>query len=110
LYRFIKNRMATAYIALNGKLGVHILSIAKLEGLRVPEDLSIVTFDNPSPMMDELSPFTYIDQNEGEIGARAGELIIETIKGNRTQVKNSRVILEPSLVVKQTSGPVLQQE
>lgn len=110
LYRFIKNRMATAYIALNGNLGVHILSIAKLEGLRVPEDLSIVTFDNPSPVMDELSLFTHIDQNEGEIGTRAGELIIETIKGNRTQLKNSRVVLEPRLVVKQTSGPVLQQE
>lgn len=110
LYRFIKNRMATAYIALNGNLGVHILSIAKREGLRVPEDLSIVTFDNPSPMMDELSPFTYIDQNEGEIGARAGELIIDTIKGDRTHLKNSRVVLEPRLVVKQTSGPVLPQE
>lgn len=110
LYRFIKNRMATAYIALNGNLGVNILSIAKREGLRVPEDLSIVTFDNPSPMMDELSPFTYIDQNEGEIGARAGELIMDTLKGDRTQFKNSRVILEPRLVVKQTSGPVLQQE
>jgi GntR family transcriptional regulator of arabinose operon len=106
LFRFIKNRMATAYITLNSDLGVHIWSIAKQAGLRVPEDMSIVTFDNPSPMLDELSLFTYIDQSEGEIGIKAGELILEVVKGNFVNGKNRKVVLEPKLVVKQTTGEI----
>jgi GntR family transcriptional regulator of arabinose operon len=104
LFRFIKNRMATAYIALNGNLGVKIWSIAKQVGLRIPEDMSIVTFDNPSPNMEQFSLFTYIDQSEGDIGKKAGELILSVVKGNPQSVKNRKIILEPTLVVKQSTG------
>ncbi|MCD9022050.1 GntR family transcriptional regulator [Cohnella silvisoli] len=106
LYRFIKNRMATAYIALNGNLGVQIWSIAKRLGLRIPEDLSIVTFDNPSPNIEEFGLFTYIDQFEGDIGKKAGELILEVVKANPQSVKNRKIVLEPALVVKQSTGPI----
>jgi GntR family transcriptional regulator, arabinose operon transcriptional repressor len=110
LNRFIKNRMATAYIALNGNLGVQIWSIAKRLGLRIPEDLSIVTFDNPSPSIEEFSLFTYIDQSEGDIGKKAGELVIEVVKANPQSVKNRKIILEPTLIVKQSTGPISPSE
>ncbi|EJW17171.1 transcriptional regulator, GntR family [Paenibacillus alvei DSM 29] len=47
LARYMRSGIATAYIALHGKLGMRMHQIAKRAGLRVPEDISIVTFDDP---------------------------------------------------------------
>ncbi|MBP3965601.1 GntR family transcriptional regulator [Paenibacillus lignilyticus] len=104
LYRFIKNRMATAYIALNCALGVHILSIAKQVGLRVPEDISIITFDNPSPLLEEFSLLTYIDQSEQEIGREAARLLLQVIDNRGKQPSYKKINLQPSLVIRKTTG------
>ncbi|WP_308636257.1 GntR family transcriptional regulator [Paenibacillus silvisoli] len=105
LYRFIKNRMATAYIALNCALGVHILSIAKQVGLRVPEDISIITFDNPSPMLEEFSLLTHIDQSEQRIGSEAVNILLEVIGNKGKPIGYRKISLNPSLVMRQTTGP-----
>ncbi|SFT15959.1 GntR family transcriptional regulator [Paenibacillus sp. BC26] len=104
LYRFIKNRMATAYIALNCALGVHILSIAKQVGLRVPEDISIITFDNPSPLLEEFSVLTHIDQSEQEIGREAARLLLQVIDNRGKQPSYKKIDLQPSLVIRKTTG------
>lgn len=106
LFRYIKNRVATAFIALNGNLGFKIWSIAKRAGIKVPEELSIVTFDNPSPMMEDLSLFTHIDQSESDMGLKAGELILHILKGRQLSTQNIRTVLEPKLVIKQTTAAI----
>ncbi|OZB92904.1 substrate-binding domain-containing protein [Paenibacillus sp. XY044] len=106
LYRFLKSGMATAFIALNCKLGVYLWSMAKDLGLEVPGDLSIVTFDNPSPMLEELSVFTFIDQSEEEMGREAASLLLDILEGNIKDVKYTRRIFKPHLVVHNTTGPV----
>ncbi|NBD25258.1 GntR family transcriptional regulator [Paenibacillus glycinis] len=106
LVRTIASRAATAYIALNSTLGLHIAAHAKATGLEVPRDLSIVTFDNPSRgSLDEQGTFTYIDQNEGGIGRRAGELILEILNGEKNRlVPYRRIVMEPRLIVRGTTG------
>ncbi|MWV45920.1 GntR family transcriptional regulator [Paenibacillus sp. HJL G12] len=107
LYRFIKSKMATAYIALNCKLGVHIWSVARKAGLRVPEDVSIITFDNPSPMLEELSAFTFIDQNEERMGFEAASRLLDILEDPESTPKYSKTVLQPELVVNLTTGAVL---
>lgn len=105
LYRFIQNRMATAYIALNCSLGVQILSIARQVGLKVPEDISVVTFDNPTPLFEELSLLTHIDQSEYKMGAEAVKLLLQAIDNADKQRREfKKIVLEPRLVVCKTSG------
>ncbi|REE80968.1 GntR family transcriptional regulator of arabinose operon [Paenibacillus taihuensis] len=104
LFRFVKNKLATAYIALNGDLGVHIWSVAKKAGLQVPDDLSIVTFDNPSPHTEFISPFTYINQSEEEIGQEAARLLLDVIKAKGQPVKPQRIVMQPVLVAGETTG------
>ncbi|GIP28400.1 GntR family transcriptional regulator [Paenibacillus sp. J23TS9] len=106
LHRFIKSKMATAYIALNCRLGVHIWSVARKTGLRVPEDVSIITFDNPSPMMEEFSVFTYIDQNEEQMGFEAASRLLSMLEHPDSTPKYSKIILQPELVINQTTGPI----
>lgn len=105
LYRYIRNRMATAYITLNGKLGVQIYQMARKAGLRVPEDLSIVSFDDPTSIVEELSIFTHIKQFEHEMGYRAAQTLIEIIEGGSDRSgKYSKTLIKPELVIGQTTG------
>lgn len=105
LYRYIKNRMATAFITLNGKLGLHIASIAKRLNLRVPEDMSILTFDDPSPGFEEFNYFTYVSQSEQEMGMKAAQILIHQIEAPaHSAVPYSKTVLQPQLVVRQTTG------
>ena len=107
LYRYIRNRMATAYITLNGRLGVHMYQMAERAGLKVPEDLSIVTFDDPTSIVEEFSIFTHIKQFEHQIGHQAATRLLEVIGGQRDKngAAYSKVLLEPKLVVCRTTGP-----
>nr|WP_309145329.1 substrate-binding domain-containing protein [Paenibacillus mendelii] len=109
LYRYIRNRMATAYITLNGELGVHIYQMAERAGLKVPEDLSIVTFDDPTSIVEEFSIFTHIKQFEQDIGYKAVKRLLEVIDGRRENARAgfSKMLLEPELVICRTTGPYL---
>lgn len=105
LYRFMKNRMATAYITLNARLGVHIAAIARSLGLRVPEDISILTFDDPTSGYDEGGSFTHISQSEEEIGRLSADILMQLLDQKGQPAPYRKIVLEPKLVVRQTTGP-----
>ncbi|MBD8836968.1 GntR family transcriptional regulator [Paenibacillus sp. CFBP 13594] len=104
LYRYISNKMVTAYISLNGRLGVQIYQMAKQAGLRIPEDVSIVSFDDPTSIVEEFSIFTHVKQFEREMGIRAGNQLLEVIRNSREITGFSKILIEPELVVRQTTG------
>ncbi|KIL41371.1 GntR family transcriptional regulator [Gordoniibacillus kamchatkensis] len=110
LYRFVKSRMASAYITLNSNLGGRIWSIANDLGLRVPEDVSIVTFDDPSPGLEGLSFFTHLDQSEFDMGFKAARLLLDMLANPHSARKYSNIVLEPKLVVGKTSVPQQLQQ
>lgn len=105
LYRYIRNRMATAYITLNGRLGVQIYQMARQAGLKVPDDLSIVSFDDPTSIVEEFSIFTHVKQFEHEMGTRAARTLLDIIEnGTGRNSKYSKTLIQPELVVGQTTG------
>jgi GntR family transcriptional regulator of arabinose operon len=107
LYRYIKNKLATAYITLNAKLGQHIAAVAQQLKLKIPSDLSILTFDDPSSGVDDTGEYTHIAQSEGEIGRRAAELLVGLLDHSEAVVgKYSKIILEPKLVIRRSTGPI----
>ncbi|MFD0711580.1 GntR family transcriptional regulator [Paenibacillus sp. GCM10027626] len=112
LYRYIRNRMATAYITLNSELAVHIYQMAERAGLNVPDDISIISFDDPTSIVEEFSIFTHINQYEQTIGNRAAARLVEMIRSDwqdeNSADKYKKVLLEPKLVVRKTTGPVPQ--
>lgn len=104
LYRYIRNQMVTAYISLNGRLGVQIYQMAKQAGLRIPEDVSIVSFDDPTSIVEEFSIFTHVKQFERDMGFRAASQLLEVIRGSGAVTGFSKVLIQPELVIRQTSG------
>ncbi|MBU5445559.1 GntR family transcriptional regulator [Paenibacillus sp. MSJ-34] len=109
LYRFIKSRMATAFITLNGRLGLHIFAICKQIGLRVPEDVSILTFDDPSPELDEFGAFSHISQSEGAMGEEAAKILLNMLdRQTNENLRYKRIILQPELVKRNSTGPAMK--
>ncbi|MEO2203467.1 GntR family transcriptional regulator [Paenibacillus pabuli] len=108
LYRYIVNRMVTAYISLNGRLGVQIHQMAKQAGLRVPEDVSIVSFDDPTSIVEEFSIFTHVNQFERDMGYQAAVKLLEVLHDHDKAKIYSKILIEPELVVCQTTGKVRQ--
>ncbi|MGE7057296.1 substrate-binding domain-containing protein, partial [Paenibacillus glucanolyticus] len=106
LYRYIRNRMVTAYISLNGRLGVQIYQMAKQAGLGVPEDVSIVSFDDPTSIVEEFSIFTHVKQFERDMGYRAASKLLDILRDQGEMKSYSKVLIEPELVIRQTSGTV----
>ncbi|WP_372661645.1 GntR family transcriptional regulator [Cohnella sp.] len=105
LYRYVRNKMATAYISLNGKLAVQIYQMARQAGLAIPDDLSIVSFDDPTSIVEEFSIFTHVKQFEIEMGYRAAGMLLETIQGGDGKSgKYAKTLIDPELVVRQTTG------
>jgi len=105
LYRYIKNRMATAYITLNGILGVKIYQIARQAGLKVPEDISIISFDDPTSIIEGYGTFTHVKQFERDMGYRAAYTLLEVINSEDGQDgKYVKTLVEPELVIGETTG------
>jgi GntR family transcriptional regulator of arabinose operon len=110
LYRFIKKRMATAYITLNGRLGVHISSICRKAGLKVPGDVSILTFDDPASGLGEEGSYTHISQSEEQMGEQAVQILLSMLHAGQGGPGQSagpytKIIMKPELIVRQSTGP-----
>jgi GntR family transcriptional regulator of arabinose operon len=106
LHRYINNGFATAYITLNAKLGLCVSSIARKLKMNVPGDISILTFDDPSSGLDDQGAYTHIAQSEEDIGSRAAQILIDLLDHPDKAGSYSKVILEPKLVVRKSTGPL----
>ena len=88
--------------AVSDVYAVGALHAAKELGLRVPEDVSIIGFDNIplSSMVDP--PLTTIDQPVSQIGYQSCELLIEKINNPLMTPKN--IFFNTELIVRQSTG------
>ncbi len=72
----------TAIFAMNDMMAVQAIRAARLAGLRVPEDLSLVGFDNEGIVNTLLDvPLTTVAQDGFAMGRQAAQLLIERMEG-----------------------------
>jgi len=90
----------TAIFATNDFLAQGCYRAAKEAGLTIPNDLSIVGFDNQRFAEYILPPLTTVAQPFYQIGQRAVEILLDKIDGN-TNTKH--VVLAPELVVREST-------
>jgi DNA-binding LacI/PurR family transcriptional regulator len=77
-------------------------------GLRIPEDVSIVCFDQPDAFLDdEIFRFTHVAQPQEELGRRALDQVLAQIEDPTAVVKQA---LPTRLVVGDSTGPVRHPE
>jgi LacI family transcriptional regulator len=75
--------------------------LAHQVGLRVPEDLAIVGYDNSPMCASPLVNLASIDQSGRELGASAAQALLSRLAGRRDPL---RILVEPRLVVRPSLG------
>lgn len=77
---------------------------ARRAGLRVPEDLAIVGYDDIAPVALLQPPLTTVRTSHYEFGQVSAQLLIDLIEGRQDPPQQRR--LAPTLVVRESSGRV----
>jgi DNA-binding LacI/PurR family transcriptional regulator len=91
----------TAIFACNDMLAVGALQAAKEAGVKVPDELSIVSFDNTILAKVTDPPLTTIAQPMEHMGKLVVDLIVEELKGD-SGIKQ-RTVLRPELLIREST-------
>lgn len=90
----------TAIFAANNFLAVAVIRTLRHRGLRVPEDISVVCFDDLD-LASALDPFlTVAAQPAYQFGAMGAQLLIERIEKTAVQPEPRTIILPSELIVR----------
>ena len=96
-------RLPTAVFVANDLAAIGVLDELDVAGLRVPDDISVVGYDNLAlSAMDRIS-LTTVAQPRAELGQLSVRLAL--LGGERNGASPTRVVLPPRLVVRSSSGP-----
>jgi len=98
-------RRPTAFFAANNFIAIGAYQQLREAGLRVPEDVSMATFDE-MPLTTLIEPFfTVVAQPAYEMGQRAMQLLLARLT-NTAVGECQEVILPFDLIVRRSTGPV----
>ena len=89
---------ATAVFASSDNIALGLLKRLHGAGKRVPEDYSVVSYDNSAADVLFEPALTAIEQNPAELSSHALQLMIKNLNGDRTRPQEE--ILPPRLVIK----------
>ena len=98
----------TAIICYNDQLAMKLLDTIRERKLKVPDDISIVGFDNSYLANISEVKLTTIQHPKSELGVAAAKLIIDLINDKKGERKKDNhdvesVIFEPTLVVRKST-------
>lgn len=89
-----------AVFASNDLMAVGLLSAFGERGIRVPEDVAVVGFDDIAGAAYLTPPLTTVRQPFAELGAASVDALLEAIAGRDVRPRH----IEPALVVRRSSG------
>ena len=92
----------TALLDFEHWTAVRVLQGLWERGLRVPDDLSVATFNNSYPVEVTIPPLTVIALPAKDMAAQAVQMLLAQIEDG--QVARKTVVLEESLIVRKSTG------
>jgi DNA-binding LacI/PurR family transcriptional regulator len=96
----------TAILAMSDILAIGALEAAAEEGVPVPEELSVVGFDDSPVALHATPPLTTVAQPHEEKGRLAARWLMEEVeRGQRPEDGRRRAILPTELVVRESTAP-----
>ena len=99
----------TALFAFNDICAMGTIRALHEFGLRVPEDVSVLGFDDIESAAYQTRGLTTVQQPLREMGKTAAQVILSRVtKGNESDGEPEQILFEPRLVVRETTGAVHQ--
>ncbi|MBC7321261.1 substrate-binding domain-containing protein [bacterium] len=100
----------TAIFGGNNFIAVGAMMAIRDCGLRVPEDIALVSFDDIESLSQVYPFFTVVTQPAYSMGVIAAELLIRRIEDKDRVRERRRVILQPELIIRESAGEKLKEE
>jgi LacI family transcriptional regulator len=98
----------TALVIANNQMTLGALLAIQQMGIRIPNDLSVVGFDDPEWAPLTNPPLTTLAQPTYEMGGKAMRMLLDRIEGNSDE-NATKVLLEPWLVVRGSTAPPIDE-
>jgi LacI family transcriptional regulator len=97
-------RQFDAVCAMHDGLAYGAIRALTEAGLRVPQDVAVVGFDDQDPSAYFQPPLTTVRQPMRELGMEAGRLLFRRLDEAGMPAARQRIVLEPTLIVRESSG------
>jgi LacI family transcriptional regulator len=94
----------TAIYAASDTFAIYLMQAAFQAGIRIPQEISIVGYDNIDFTPDTIPPLTTIEQPGARMGEIAANLLLDMIEQNRENAEVEDIVLTPTLIVRQSTG------
>jgi LacI family transcriptional regulator len=98
------SKSPTALIAANNQMTLGALLCIREKGFSIPTDVSVIGFDDMEWAPLANPPLTTVAQPSYEMGVKAANMLLDKI-GKSSDGATTRVLLEPSLVVRESTAP-----
>ncbi|HEY9522064.1 MAG TPA: LacI family DNA-binding transcriptional regulator [Thermopolyspora sp.] len=99
--RLAANPEVTAVFVANDQMALGVLRALREAGRRIPEDVSVVGFDDIPEAAYFWPPLTTVRQDFGEVGRHAFHLLLDLMADTGGP---TRRLVEPELVVRESTG------
>ncbi len=90
----------TAIFALSNTIGLGVLKAIREAELQIPNDISLITYDDNKYMDYLVPPITRISQPVEEMAKLATKLLFESIESKK--ILNTQIQLAPSLILRES--------
>ena len=101
-------RGLTAVFVANDQMALGVLRALREAGVRTPQDVAVVGFDDIPEAEFFAPPLTTVRQDFATVGKQGIAMLLELIEG-RAPVTTSRIAIEPQLVVRASTFPYAAQ-
>jgi LacI family transcriptional regulator len=110
-YRVVKRLLQsgeafTAILAFNDVSALGAIRAVFEAGLRVPEDVSVVGFDDIQSAEFQHPGLTTIRQPLRKMGQTAAEVVLQRVRGSARERWPHEIVVEPELIVRESTGRV----
>jgi DNA-binding LacI/PurR family transcriptional regulator len=99
----------TAVFALNDHVAIGVFHALKQKGIKVPDDVALVGFDNLSVSRYLEVPLTTVEQQIYDMGRKGAELLLIRMNNQQKNISPEKVLLPVKLVVRNSCGTKLKR-
>ncbi len=97
----LKTQKVDAIFCLYDYMAFSVIRAVETLGLRIPEDVAIVGYDNVSISARLSKSLTSIDTHSHKVGRTAAEILLKKIE--KPETPNRQIVFKPELVVRETT-------
>jgi LacI family transcriptional regulator len=93
-----------AIFCANDEMALGVMKVAKKNGIKIPQDIGLIGFDNIRISQYTSPTLTTVNQPTYTIGILLSERLIFKLNNKESNIQNSNLVLKPELIIRESCG------